>query len=268
MAVRLVMATPAVLSRLAKSRPVGGRGICLRAWPASPAFTSRLLPSTLPLPAAVLRRSLASAPAVAAPRPRKGAAALSLKELRLVSKEGSVGVMPPEEAVRIAEERGMELVEVSPRASPPVWRLVPPPDPAEEGVAEEVVVNEAPREPEVLIRRKPRPGKPPKPLKVKEVRLTDKIDPRDAQTKAEYALKFLHKGHVVKVIALNTGQTCEATQRPKAQSLVELICETCAEVASASNTQTGGQGGRMQRNTIGVVSATLTPLSKLEGKKS
>jgi translation initiation factor IF-3 len=231
---------------------------------------ARPLPTALAQP--LQRRRWLSAKSDIPPGARKGAAALSLTELRLVTREGSVGVMKPEEALKIAKERQMELIEVSSKASPPVWRLMPPPEEIEDDVeaAEEPVEQPTPTagEPPLLIRRPPRPGKPPKPLKVKEVRLTDKIEPRDVETKADYALRFLTKGHVVKVIALNTGLECQTTQRPKAQTLVELICLRCDEIATSSGaTAGGGQGGRMQRDTIGVVSATLTPKSKLEGNK-
>jgi len=251
---------------------------------------ARPLPTALAQP--LQRRRWLSAKSDIPPGARKGAAALSLTELRLVTREGSVGVMKPEEALKIAKERRMELIEVRSKASPPVWRLMPPPKEIEDDVE---VVEEPVEQPTeaissnisrtgdeyrvgdvvyrvpgdvVLIRRPPRPGKPPKPLKVKEVRLTDKIEPRDVETKADYALRFLTKGHVVKVIALNTGLECQTTQRPKAQTLVELICLRCDEIATSSGaTAGGGQGGRMQRDTIGVVSATLTPKSKLEGNK-
>ena len=231
----------------------------------------------------VLRRSVASSllPSLPAPRvlmlqqsrwlatPRKGEAALSLPELRLVTAKGSIGVMKPKEAMKIAKERDMELVEVSSSATPPVWRLMPPVS-QEQQQAEADELLKGSTMPggtsQQLIRRPARPGKDPKPLKVKEVRLTDKSEVNDVQTKANYANRFLKKGHIVKVIALNTGQVCQETNeanKPRAKTLVEFICAQCTELGSATAVvASSSQGGRMNRNTIGLVSATLTPKSK------
>ena len=55
----------------------------------------------------------------------KGEAALKLPELRLVSEEGkALGVMPPNEAIAIAQQRRLALVEVAAGAEPPVWKLM------------------------------------------------------------------------------------------------------------------------------------------------
>jgi hypothetical protein len=83
---------------------------------------ARPLPTALAQP--LQRRRWLSAKSDIPPGDRKGAAALSLTELRLVTREGSVGVMKPEEALKIAKERQMELIEVSSKASPPVWRTL------------------------------------------------------------------------------------------------------------------------------------------------
>lgn len=45
--------------------------------------------------------------------------------MRVVDEEGKqLGIMPPWEALKIARERGLDLVEVSPRATPPVCRII------------------------------------------------------------------------------------------------------------------------------------------------
>ena len=187
---------------------------------------------------------------------------------------GSIGIMTPEAALKLAKERSLDLVEVSSRASPPVWKLMAPPPPADVDAAAEPTPSRA--EPSrrraeelpaegTLIRRKPRPGKAAKPLKVKEVRLTDKSEMRDVQTKANNAIKFLTKGHVVKLIALNTGLMCAETQRSKALSFVQLITEQCNELATASGSRADSSvGGRGVRGQVGMVSVTLTPKSKAE----
>ena len=47
------------------------------------------------------------------------------KEVRLVDQDGKqIGIVPLQEALRIAEERGLDRVEVAPNANPPVCKLL------------------------------------------------------------------------------------------------------------------------------------------------
>ena len=47
------------------------------------------------------------------------------REIRVIDEEGGqLGIMPPYEAMKIARERGVDLVEVSPTANPPVCRIL------------------------------------------------------------------------------------------------------------------------------------------------
>ena len=49
---------------------------------------------------------------------------IRVPEIRVIGDEGeSLGVMSPQEAVRIAEERGLDLIEISPNAKPPVAKI-------------------------------------------------------------------------------------------------------------------------------------------------
>ena len=47
------------------------------------------------------------------------------KEIRLIGSEGEqLGIMPPAEALKIADEQGLDLVKISPQAVPPVCKLM------------------------------------------------------------------------------------------------------------------------------------------------
>ncbi|NAZ06421.1 MAG: translation initiation factor IF-3, partial [Thermocrinis sp.] len=47
------------------------------------------------------------------------------KEVRLIDQDGKqIGIVPLQEALRIAEERGLDLVEIAPNANPPVCKLL------------------------------------------------------------------------------------------------------------------------------------------------
>ena len=184
---------------------------------------------------------------------RTGDAALKLKELHLVSEAGiSLGVMAPKEALAVARERDLTLTEVRAAAEPPVWKLM-----TAAALAPPVPTPAPPTE-----KRREKAAKPPK---EKELRLTDSIAPRDAEHKVATALKFLDKGHVVKVLVLNQGKRDpEDKEKALAVTIVEQVCKACEEVANVSDVQ-GSTGLRaagetnITRQILGPVFATLTP---------
>ena len=238
--------------------------------PISPSPSSSRLSSLF---VATARRTLASAAQAQQPPPppqqRVGRAALELKELRLICNKGTqLGVMAPTEALDIAKQRALLLKEVSPSAMPPVWKLfekmvassstLPPPQQQQQQQqqATERAAAAAKAKPD-----KKAAARDTKPPKIKEVRLTDRSDLRDADTKAANAIKFLSKGHIVRIFALNTGRVHEETGVSRAQVLVQRVIDLCAEHADSN-----GIGGKAKiaddqrnRQVLGRVEAVLTP---------
>src|SRR5213595_1299977 len=49
---------------------------------------------------------------------------IRVPEIRVILEEEQLGIMPTHEALRLAEEKGLDLVEISPRAFPPVCRIM------------------------------------------------------------------------------------------------------------------------------------------------
>lgn len=126
---------------------------------------------------------------------RTGTAALRVPNLRLVGVDGKpLGLMPGAQAIDIAAEQQVELVEVAANADPPVWKLRVMKEPAAPGKKREPIVEKK--------------KKPAKEKRMKEVRITDRCDERDAQIKGDFTSKLLQKGHAVRVFALNTGEMC------------------------------------------------------------
>ena len=193
---------------------------------------------------------------------------LSLTELRLVDNNKAIGIMTPQKALQIAKECEMTLVEVSPSAKPPVWKLLP----SEVVKAESSQPVQRDKHAKTLIRRQAKPGKQPKALKVKEVRVRDNCDIRDLETKARAAQKFLAKGHVVKVVGLNAGRVDEETGKARAHVMVDYICDACASTATSSGAagklQAGNQPGN--KNILGIITSVLTPrkASTLDGSNA
>lgn len=103
--------------------------------------------------------------------------------MRLIGADGSqVGLVPLDEAVRAAEDASLDLVEVSPDASPPVVRVM---DWGKEKFAREKKKREARKKTAII--------------EVKEVKFRPTIDKHDFERKLKRSLSFLEKGKKVKV---------------------------------------------------------------------
>jgi translation initiation factor IF-3 len=115
---------------------------------------------------------------------------IRVPQVRVVDDEGTqLGVMPTAEALRLAQERGLDLVEVAPMASPPVTRLL------DYG---QFKYEQARREKEA--RRHQRS------VDFKEIRLKVKIGKGDFDTKVRRAIQFLESGDRVKVTCQFRGR--------------------------------------------------------------
>jgi len=103
--------------------------------------------------------------------------------LRVIDSDGKqLGILPRREALRLAEERDLDLVEVAPQADPPVAKLM------DYGKYQ---YERAKREREARKARKE--------VEVKEVRLRPKTDEHDVNFKVRQARSFLESGAKVKV---------------------------------------------------------------------
>jgi translation initiation factor IF-3 len=108
---------------------------------------------------------------------------IRVPQVRVVDEDGTqMGVLPTQEALRIAQDRGFDLVEVAPLAAPPVVRFL------DYG---QFKYEQARREKEA--RRHQRS------VEFKEVRLSPKIGPGDFDTKVRRAVQFLEAGDRIKV---------------------------------------------------------------------
>jgi translation initiation factor IF-3 len=123
-----------------------------------------------------------------------------------------LGVKPVREALMMAQERGLDLVEVSPNADPPVCRMM------DYG---KFLYEKSKRE------RKAR--KAQKTVEVKEIRLRPKTGEHDVEFKVRDAERFLKQGHKVKVRVRFRGR--EITYPEIARELLVAFSERLSEVA-------------------------------------
>ncbi|HBT47202.1 MAG TPA: translation initiation factor IF-3 [Peptococcaceae bacterium] len=136
------------------------------------------------------------------------------REVRLVGTNGQqLGIMPLREALRIAHEQGLDLVEVAPQARPPVCRIM------DYG---KYKYEQSKREREA--RKKQRI------IDVKEVKLRPGIEEHDFQVKARNALRFLEDGDKVKVTIMFRGR--EISHPELGEKLCWRLADQVSELAS------------------------------------
>jgi translation initiation factor IF-3 len=113
-----------------------------------------------------------------------------VREVRVIDENNEqLGILPTRQALDIARERGLDLVEVAPNAIPPVCRLM-----------------DYGRYRYEQSRKERESRKNQKTTDLKEVRIKPKIDDHDLATKSRQALRFLEEGDKVKLTVMFRGR--------------------------------------------------------------
>jgi translation initiation factor IF-3 len=134
------------------------------------------------------------------------------KKVRVISNEGQqLGIMPIREALAVAQEHELDLVEVAPNADPPVCRLL------DYG---KYIYKRTKREKEARKAQKSR--------EIKEIRLRPKTGEHDIAHKVRDARRFLEDGHKVKVRIRFRGR--EVTHPEVALDLLRRIATDLEDV--------------------------------------
>jgi translation initiation factor IF-3 len=134
---------------------------------------------------------------------------IRVREVRLIDGEGQQrGVVPIAEALDLAQTAGLDLVEVSPKAVPPVCKIL---DYGKFRFEQEKRLKES--------------KKKQKLVKIKEIRMQPKIEKHDLEFKAKHIQEFLAEGNKVKVTVRFRGRELAHTElgRKVLDSLLELL---------------------------------------------
>ncbi|MGH2725955.1 MAG: translation initiation factor IF-3 [Actinomycetota bacterium] len=135
------------------------------------------------------------------------------QEVRLVGPDGSqVGVLRLQDALRIARELDLDLVEVAPQAKPPVCRLL---DYGKYRYEMALKAKEAKRKQSQVV--------------VKEMKMRPKIDRHDYATKKGHIERFLGQGHKVKLTIMFRGR--EMAHPELGQRILERLAEDLTPIA-------------------------------------
>ena len=133
------------------------------------------------------------------------------KEFRVNDADGSqLGIMPTRQALQIAAEKGLDLVDIAPQATPNVCRIM------DYG---KYRYEQAKREKEARKNQKT--------VDIKEVRMSMNIDTHDFETKVNQAVKFLKGGDKVKVSVRFRGREMAHTELGK--ELLDRFKDSVAE---------------------------------------
>ncbi|MGQ9536521.1 MAG: translation initiation factor IF-3 [Actinomycetota bacterium] len=139
------------------------------------------------------------------------------REVRVVGPDGKqIGIKPLEEALRLAEEMDLDLVEVAPLADPPVCKIM---DYGKYRYEQTVKMKEARKKQAVVS--------------YKEMKMRPKIDRHDYEIKRRHIERFLKAGHKVKVTVMFRGR--EMSYTDKGMELLRQLAEEVSELATVES---------------------------------
>ena len=134
--------------------------------------------------------------------------------MRVIDSDGSqVGILPLSEAIMKAEGAGLDLVEISPAADPPVCKII---DYGKYRYQQ--------------TKKEKEQKKTQHQIKVKEIKLKPNTSEHDLTTKIKHAREFIVKGNKVKVTCMFRGR--EMAHPEFGQKVIERICNDLSDIAT------------------------------------
>ncbi len=165
-------------------------------------------------------------------------------EVRLVGPDGNqIGIKPIEEALDMAEEMDLDLVEVAPQAQPPVCKIM---DYGKYRYEQTVKMKEARKKQAVVV--------------YKEMKMRPKIDRHDYDIKKRHIERFLKSGYKVKVTIMFRGREMSHTEL--GQQLLAQLAEELEDLGVVES-QPKLDGRNMQ-----MIMAPVSPVKKDGGKNA
>ncbi|MCK5567491.1 MAG: translation initiation factor IF-3 [Actinomycetia bacterium] len=138
---------------------------------------------------------------------------IRVTEVRLIDEDGNqIGIVSSRQALEIADEKGLDLVEISPNGKPPVCKIM---DFGKYKYQLEIS--------EKLKKKKQSH------IVVKEIKLRPKIDKNDLNTKKRQMEKFLKHGNKVKVTIMFRGR--EIVHKQLGMNILESLLEDLRDIA-------------------------------------
>ena len=138
---------------------------------------------------------------------------IRIPQVRVIDSDGTqIGVLPTSEALALAEDRGLDLVEVSPKARPPVCKIM---DYGKYMYEQNKSAKEAKKRQHVTV--------------VKEIKMRPKIEKHDYDFKLRHAREFLEDGDKVKCTVIFRGR--ELAHKELGAKIINRAVEDLSDVA-------------------------------------
>lgn len=151
---------------------------------------------------------------------------IRVPEVRVIAGENEqLGILATHEALRIAEERGLDLVEISPRSFPPVCKIM---DFGKYKYEQD--------------KKKQQARKNASTTETKEIKFRPKTEEHDLAFKVRHIRRFLEEGNKVRLVAVFRGR--EITHPQTGQAMLNKVVELCADIAMLEG-GTSMEGKRM-----------------------
>ena len=136
------------------------------------------------------------------------------KEVRVIDPDGNqIGIIPTYKAIAVANDFGLDLVEISPNANPPVCKIM-----------------DYGRYKYELTKKRQEAKKKQATFQLKEIKLRPKTGEHDLKTKINHIKKFIERKDKVKVTVIFRGREITLTQLGR--DLLERVVQETEEIAS------------------------------------
>jgi translation initiation factor IF-3 len=170
---------------------------------------------------------------------------IRVREIRVIDDAGQqLGIMPPPQALILAKQKGLDLVEISPNAVPPVCRIM---DYGKYQYQEQKRAREAKRHQKII--------------EVKEIKFRPKVDEHDYQFKKHHIERFIEDGDKVKATIFFRGR--EMAHPEIGHRILMRLIEDLAEVAVAE-TMPRQEGNQMHTILTGKKGGGAKPKPRAE----
>src|SRR3954471_17223254 len=142
---------------------------------------------------------------------------IRVPEVRVIAEEDQLGVMPTHEALRLAEEKGLDLVEISPRAFPPVCRIM-----------------DYGKYKYEQAKQKQKARKHASTVEIKEIKFRPKTEGHDMDFKVKHVRRFLEGGNKVRLAVVFRGR--EITHPQTGMNVLNRVVEATDDLSTVEVT--------------------------------
>jgi len=162
--------------------------------------------------------------------------------VRVIGEDGAqLGILIKEDAIRAAQEQGLDLVEVAPNADPPVCRIM---DFGKYKYQQQKKLQEARKRATVI--------------QIKEIKVRPKTDEHDYQTKLKHIRRFIENGDRCKVTVFFRGR--EIVHKDRGLNILQRVIEAMQDLAKVE------QEPRVEGRTMNMFLSPLGAKKKTSGE--